>query len=70
VTREVNYEHTFEAVTSNTLEDGTRVLMGLCEEVMLPVDVHDEDTPPVEAATIQVGLWRELVSMQRKVYYI
>jgi hypothetical protein len=70
VTREVNYECTFEAVTSDTLEDGTRVLMGLHEEVMLLVDVHDEDTPPVEAAMIQVGLWRELVSVRRKVYYI
>jgi hypothetical protein len=33
--REVKYKHTFKAITSNILEDGTRVVMGLCNEVTL-----------------------------------
>lgn len=68
MTREVNYKHTFNAISSETLEVGTRVLMGLRDDVTLLVDVCDEENPPVEAGTTKVGLWKELVSVRRKVY--
>jgi len=46
VAREVKYKHTFEGIASKSLEDGTRVTMGLRNEV----------APPMEAGTFQLGL--------------
>jgi hypothetical protein len=33
--REVKYKHTLEAIASDILEDGTRVVMGLHDKVTL-----------------------------------
>jgi hypothetical protein len=44
--REVYYKRTLEAIASDILEYGTRVLIG----------VRDEVTTPVETGMIQVGL--------------
>jgi len=44
--REVYYKHTLEAIASDVLEYGTRVLISVCDEV----------TIPAETGMIQVGL--------------